>query len=139
MQIQHSKAFSLIELIFVIALVGVLASIAIPRLQISQKACYAKLASKLTLLQQELSFFYTKITLNQSTPSQDDILAIIATHSLVESRCFFGISGANLIAKAFDESTSFSIEPSDFSVQPSFKCLFSNALCREILNRTKAK
>ncbi len=139
MQTHHSKAFSLIELIFIIALVGVLASLAIPRFQISKKACYAKLSNKLTTLQQEISFFYTKATLNQSAINQDEVLSLISTHQLLESNCSFTLSGSSIIAQAFEDMTSFSIEPSDFSVQPSFKCLFSDSLCREILNRTKAK
>lgn len=123
-----------------LALFGILLGIVIPKLQIPQKACYTKLAHNLSNLQNHLSFFYTKATLSQSHIDQNKVFALIQSHHFESKNCFLGFEKSRFIAKAFSQKTTFSIEPNDLSVQPSFKCPFSsNALCREILNRTKTK
>ncbi len=142
MPIQHSNsnAFSLIELVFIIAIVGILVFVLPRELNIPQRACYAKLASQLASLQQNLSIAYTKATLSLQNIPQNDVLTIIESFRLESKHCFLGFEKSKFVAKAFSEKTTFTLEPSDLSVQPSFKCPFSsNALCREILERTKTK
>lgn len=54
------KAFSMIELIFVIVILGILASLAIPKLNVTRDdAAIATAASNLPILLSDVSFYYT--------------------------------------------------------------------------------
>jgi len=134
------KGFSLIELVFIVAIVGVIASIGLTKFSIKEKLCYIELANELSNIQYKLSIIYTNLSLSQQEPNKNQILSLISSSSVNKKDCFLGFHQSKLIAKAFDKTTTFSIEPSDVSIQPSFKCAFSsNVLCREILSRTKIR
>ena len=144
----HTKsAFSLIELVCVIAILGVLV-VAIPSfLHTKEKSCYAKLAQSLATLQERFSLLYTSFTLSPTplATMQESSLQLLQT-SLQNSdfgntkNCQLTFSKNRLIATAGNQNTIFSITPSDFSEQPAFKCNFTtNALCRKILERTKIR
>ena len=145
---KHTKsAFSLIELVFVISLLGVLV-VAMPSfLHIKEKSCYAKLAHSLADLQERFSLLYTSFTLNPTplATMQESSLNLLQ-RSLQNNdfgnttNCQLIFSKNRLIATAGNQSVTFSITPSDFSEQPAFKCNFTtNTICRKILERTKIR
>lgn len=137
---RYTPAFSLIELVFVVTIFGVLIAALPYTLSIAKKSCYHSIANNLAAAQEQISLLYAAHTLASTRPAQSEVMAIIDAHRIDSKNCFFGLTRGRLGAKASGASVNFTIEPSDFSVQPSFKCPFSsNALCREILLRTKSK
>ena len=136
-------AFSLIELVFVISILGILV-VAIPStLHLREKSCYATLASSLANLQEKLSNLYTTFTLNPTSLStmQEASIAILQSHNVDSAKnCTLVFSRNRLIARYGNESVIFNIVPSDFSEQPAFKCNFTTSvLCRKILERVKIR
>lgn len=135
---KYSKAFSLIELVFVITLFGMLLATIPSVLSLGQKLCYTKLAQELNTLQEQLSLLYTKHTLLSTPPSKDIVLMVIASHHINTPNCSLIFNNNRLSAHVFGGKTNFTLDPQDLSVQPSFKCAFSsNLVCREILMRMK--
>lgn len=137
------SAFSTIELVFVIALLGVLI-LAIPSsLHLREKSCYATLASSLSNLQERLSLLYTDFTLHPKPLSamRESSLAILSSINASNTpNCALEFAKNRLVARANGQSVAFSIEPNDFSEQPAFKCNFTTSpLCRKILERTKIR
>ncbi|MDL0079558.1 type II secretion system protein [Helicobacter zhangjianzhongii] len=133
-----SRAFSMIELVFVIAVLGVLSATLIKQLDFSKKACYTKLAHTLGTIQEQLSFLYTRHSLLGSKPTQSQVRALIEAHTLESKQCRLGFVRNRFRAEVAGVGVNFTLEPSDLSIQPSFKCPFSrNIVCREILLRNK--
>ncbi|WP_115010792.1 type II secretion system protein [Helicobacter canis] len=133
-----SRAFSMIELVFVIAVLGVLSATLIKQLDFSKKACYTKLAHTLGTIQEQLSFLYTRHSLLGSKPTQSQVRALIEAHTLESKQCRLGFVRNRFRAEVAGVGVNFTLEPSDLSIQPSFKCPFSrNIVCREILLRSK--
>lgn len=65
--------FTMIELMFIIVMIGILAAVAIPRLAVSRNdACYAKLRTNLSEAQSELAREYTKRFMQGKTMSDQD-------------------------------------------------------------------
>lgn len=133
-----SRAFSMIELVFVIAVLGVLSATLIKQLDFSKKACYTKLAHTLGTIQEQLSFLYTRHSLLGNKPTQSQVRALIEAHTLESKQCRLGFVRNRFRAEVAGVGVNFTLEPSDLSIQPSFKCPFSrNIVCREILLRSK--
>ncbi|MDL0081541.1 hypothetical protein NYG90_02410 [Helicobacter sp. XJK30-2] len=128
----------MIELVFVIAVLGVLSATLIKQLDFSKKACYTKLAHTLGTIQEQLSFLYTRHSLLGSKPTQSQVRALIEAHTLESKQCRLGFVRNRFRAEVAGVGVNFTLEPSDLSIQPSFKCPFSrNIVCREILLRNK--
>lgn len=128
----------MIELVFVIAVIGVLSAAFIKQLDFGKKACYTKLAHTLGTIQEQLSFLYTRHALLGSVPDPAQVRALIQAHALESPQCRIGFVRNRFRAEVAGVGANFTLEPSDFSIQPSFKCAFSsNIVCREILLRIK--
>lgn len=135
---RFSSAFSLIELVFVIAVCGVLLAVLPKQLDFGRKSCYIKLANTLNTIQEQLSFLYARYALSGDVPDPAAVQALIHAHALESKNCSLGFVRNRFRADVFGQSVNFTLEPSDFSVQPAFKCAFSsNITCREILLRSK--
>lgn len=136
-------AFSIIELVFVVSILGVLIFAIPSSLHLKEKSCYATLASSLSNLQEKLSNLYTTFTLNPASLNimQETTMAILQSHNIDSAKnCSLIFSNNRLIARVGNERVDFSISPSDFSEQPAFKCNFTtSALCRKILERVKIR
>lgn len=134
----RSRAFSMIELVFVIAVIGVLSAAFIKQLDLGKKACYTKLAHTLASIQEQLSIVYARHSLLATMPTETEVRAIIQAHALESPQCRIGFVRNRFRAEVAGVGANFTLEPSDFSIQPSFKCAFSNNIvCREILLRIK--
>lgn len=137
------SAFSTIELVFVITLLGVLILALPSSLHLREKSCYATLASSLANLQERLSLIYTDFTLHPKSldAMRESSLAILSSINTTNTHnCALEFAKNRLIARANGQTVTFSIEPNDFSEQPAFKCNFTtSALCRKILERTKIR
>lgn len=133
-----SGAFSFIELVFVIAVCGVLLMVVPKQLDFGKKSCYIKLANTLNTIQEQLSFLYARHALLGSAPDPAAVQVLIQAHSLESNTCSLVFVRNRFRANVLGQSVNFTLEPSDFSVQPAFKCAFSsNLICREILLRSK--
>ncbi len=63
--LNHKKAFTMIELIFVIVILGILAGVAIPRMAGSREdACIAKLKSEISAIRSGIATFKSKALLS---------------------------------------------------------------------------
>lgn len=137
--IKLDSAFSLIEIIFVLMLGTIFLIVLLPKIDFKTSLCSHKLANQLMIIQQELSFLYTKSALNQELNTSIVLNSIASKSLLNDDKCFLGFENGALIAKNHNERIVFTLIPNDLSVNPSIQCDFRLSLCRSILNRKQAK
>lgn len=137
--ISLDSAFSLIEIVFVLMLSAIFLMVLLPKLEFQTSLCSHKLANQLTIIQQELSFLYTKSALSQSLNTSIVLNSIASKSLLNDNKCFLGFENGALVAKNHNEKIVFTLIPNDLSINPSIQCDFRNRLCRSILNRKQAK
>ena len=102
MNLQNNKAFSLIEVIFAIAIISIIAMVAIPKLGSSlDKANIIKIKSDIMLIRNGLVEYKNKMTLSQQT----DILNSLENSSDI---LFDKILTNPIIASAESKSTAWS-------------------------------
>ncbi|PAF49566.1 hypothetical protein BKH41_02565 [Helicobacter sp. 12S02232-10] len=142
MALSISKAFSLIEIVFGIVILGILVSVAIPRLSSDSKICELALSSKLGILQSKISLLFTKAHLSDQKINRSEIFALLgALDKDGTNECFLRFNPQNLtiLAKSHSQATILRISPKDFSSNPKIFCELSNPLCKKINYKTKKK
>ena len=133
--------FSMIELVFVIVIVGVLTAIALPRLSVSRDdACFAKLRANLSETETILSREYTKKFLQGATISNADTLKFLKTLETNNSDgCLFQVDNATKItAKIRSISIPLSVTNDTITKSPILTCDVKNESCRKLTGKAKS-
>jgi|GEM_PF-1326686 len=103
---KHRKAFTLLEVVFVVAIIGILASVAIPKIQASRDdARMISIMTSLTTCLNDVGNGYTaKAILFPSTASE--LGALYSSCKVVNDDSCFGLSGqeSNLTVSALSSS-----------------------------------
>lgn len=139
----QTRAFSLIELVFVIVLIGVISSIAVYKLNASAPyhACVRKISVNLEHFQLSLARTISEnYYLAQS--SQPNLEGIFASYAL-SGKCSLMLDSKNgvkiLVASYGTLRETFTIQPIDLSVSPRISCKLKDSFCRDIKGRTKSQ
>jgi general secretion pathway protein G len=135
------KSFSLIELIFAILIIAILATIAIPKLlNTTSKTSLLKVKSDLLLIQNALSKYKNESILQNSSPildSLDDGKQLFS--NILPKHNFISQQKVNHWEKTSDKNYNFwfsatqSIEFFYDSDNLTFTCNKNNDLCKEVL------
>ena len=142
MNLQHKKAFSLIEVIFAISIIAIIAVVAIPKLGLSlDKANVMKIKSDITLIRNGLAEYRDQMILsNDTTPlssleeSDSFLFDKILDNPIVSSIEVKSASWSKLSNNTYqvwlnrDESLIFTYNSDDYS----FDCDFSIDSCGEL-------
>ncbi|MGX3011178.1 type II secretion system protein [Helicobacter sp. 23-1044] len=90
--------FTMIEIMFIVVIIGVLAAVAIPRLMVSREdACYVKLRSNLSEAQSEITRQYTKNFMQGKAMSDADLKKILDDTLVANTSagCDFAVKSKN--------------------------------------------
>ena len=132
-----NKAFTLLELVIVLLILGALSYYAMPRFFVQESLCFYELKTKLFKANQDLmSLYMQKITQSKKI----EIDAIL--HDLTKRdnpSCFFEYRKSRLIAHVGKKSLPFLISPQDFSTKPKIYCLVANDLCQKFWGKKLKK
>lgn len=137
-----SKAFGYIELVFAVVILGVILTLALPKLSFSAKICQINLSTRLATMQNELSLLFTRAQLSQTPIDKNKIYSILAAlEDGNTSKCSIRFDPQTSAIKAISgvESVIFSITPKDFSINPKISCPLVNSLCKKMSYKTKQK
>ena len=132
--------FSMIELVFVIVIVGVLTAIAVPRLSVSRDdACFAKLRANLSETETILSREYTKRFLQGTTINDADKLKYLKTlESNNSDGCSFKVTGADKVNAIIRSITiSLDVKTDPLTKSPTITCDANNESCRKLTGKAK--
>lgn len=132
--------FSMIELVFVIIIVGVLTAIAVPRLSVSRDdACFAKLRANLSETETILSREYTKRFLQGTTISNDEKLTYLKTlESNNSDGCSFTVTNANAVTATIRSiKINLEVKTDTHTKSPTITCDASNESCRKLTGKAK--
>lgn len=131
----------MIELMFVIVMIGILAAVAIPRLAVSRNdACYAKLRANLSEAQSELAREYTKRFM-QGKAMSDQEKKDILTDTLVantKTGCEFVVNSLTDIKMNVGngnkkETLDLQIESDARTKAPTITCKTNNDNCKKLM------
>lgn len=132
--------FSMIELVFVIVIVGVLTAIALPRLSVSRDdACFAKLRANLSETETILSREYTKRFLQGTAIKDDEKLKYLKTLESNNSEgCSFEVTDANKVtAKIRSITINLEVKTDPHTKSPTITCDVNNEKCRKLTGKAK--
>lgn len=132
--------FSMIELVFVIVIIGVLTAVAIPRFSIGREdACYAKLRTDLSEVETILSREYTKRFLQGVAMSNADYLNYLKTlESNSSDRCLFKVNSATqLTAHIQNKTLVLNVTNNSTTKSPTITCDLTNEMCKRLMGRQK--
>lgn len=138
------RAFSLIEIVFGVALFGILLTLAIPHLSINSRVCELDLSTRLATVQNKISILFTQAQLRGQSIDNTQILNLLNSLSDTNTtQCSFLLISkkTSLLLKATskNQSTYFRIKPADLSNNPRIYCSIGDVLCRKITHRIKEK
>lgn len=134
--------FSMIELVFVIVIVGVLTAIALPRLSVSRDdACFAKLRANLSETETILSREYTKKFLQGATINAADMLTHLKTLENNNSdNCSFKVNSATSVtAKIRSVSVDLTVTTDSNTKSSVLTCNVNDESCRKLTGKAKPK
>lgn len=134
------KSFSMIELVFIIVILGILTAVAVPRLSLTrQDACYANLRAKLSEVETILSREYTKKFLQGQKMSDADLLAHLKTLENGNSnKCTFTVnSQTSVIATIASKTLTMEVKTDTTTKSPTITCDYTNEICRNITGKQK--
>ena len=134
--------FSMIELVFVIIIVGVLTAVALPRFSVSRDdACFAKLRANISETETILSREYTKRFLQGTTMSNNDKLTYLRTLQNNNSDgCEFEVTNANnVVAKIRSIRIALEVKNDTATKSPVITCDTNNELCRKLTGKAQPK
>lgn len=140
----NRKSFTAIELVFVIVIVGILASVAIPRLIIGRDdACYVALRATLSETEIYISREYTKKFL-QGIPVRDSerqqFLKDIEKNNSSNGKCSFSVVNANNITATINNiKLPLNVTIDAKTKFPTITCNLNNESCRKLIGRSKTK
>lgn len=138
----NSKAFSIIELIFVITILGILATLGFQKNLFKETRCTAYLASSLANFQNEISLYFTNSYLSHKNISFEDIEILFQKYTTKNTPfCSLTLNQKNLSITATNNNlkTTLNITPKDLSTNLKIQCPFSNILCKKIHYRYSSK
>lgn len=123
-----NRGFSLLELVIVIAILGIIAFHAFPRFLIQESLCLYQLRIRLQKANQEFLTYYARSITHNQTPKIDLVLQELTKRD--DPQCYFELKNHKLVAHFNTKVLEFAIAPKDFSSKPKIYCQLSNQLCR---------
>ncbi len=132
--------FNMIELVFVIVIVGILTAIAIPRLSVSRDdACIARLRANLSETETILSREYTKKFLQGTQLSGTELLNHLKTlESGNSDGCSFVVnSSTSVTASVRSINVNLQVTNNATTKSPTLTCDANNDLCRKLTGKAK--
>lgn len=138
------RAFSLIEIIFSVVLLGVVLTLAIPHLSVNSRICELNLGTRLAVVQNKISILFMQAQLKDQSVDKAQILNLLNSLSDTNTaQCSFLLiskkTSLTLQATSKNQSTYFRIKPADLSSNPRIYCSIGDILCRKITHRIKEK
>lgn len=133
--------FNMIELVFVIVIVGILTAVALPRFSVSRDdACFAKLRANLSETETVLSREYTKRFLKGEQMTNEDLMQYLRTIEANNGEgCSFTVNNANsLTAKIRNNTIQLQVTTSTTTKSPTITCDVNNELCRKLTGKAKS-
>lgn len=131
--------FSMIELVFIIVILGILSAVAIPRLVMSREdACYAKLRANLSETQSALSREYTKRFMQGKKMQPAELETIFKDYltSNTSNNCEYRINNANQITAVIGKnSLAMNVTTDIYTKSPSITCDLTNAMCKKLTGK----
>lgn len=134
------RAFSMLELVFVIVILGVISSIAIPRLIVGREdACYAKLRAGLSEAETSLTREWTRKFLQGVAPTPQEVTNILKILEQNNSdKCTFRVTNANAITANIGRvNVNFQVKNDKNTKSPVITCDVRNESCRKIIGKHK--
>lgn len=139
--------FSMIELVFIMVIMGILAAVAIPRLAMSREdACYAKLRTNLSEAQSELSREYTKRFMQGKTISDDEVKKIFEDTLMADTKssCGFSVASKSDIKMTIgtgkaQQTLQLKVDNNTLTKTPAITCDTSNTMCIKLTGKTQKK
>lgn len=136
--------FSMIELVFVIVILGILSAVAIPRMMMSrEEACYAKLRTNLSEAQSDISRTYTKEFMRGTTIKDSNMKTILTdtlgAHS--SNNCAFTVGNvangvADITMTVGKKTLKLKTERDAVTKSPSIVCNNANDdMCKRLLGK----
>lgn len=135
------EGFTMIELVFVVVILGILTAVAIPRLSITRDdACYAKLRAGLSETETVLSREYTKRFLQGTAITNAELLTYLRTLQGNNSDgCTFTVNNTNNItAKVRNNSLTLTVTTDATTKSPTITCDLNNDMCKRLTGKEKA-
>ena len=137
------SGFSMIELVFIIVIMGILAAVAVPKMMMSRDdACYAKLRANLSEAQGEITREYTRRFMKgQGLSITDADFIKILQNSLgadASAKCGFTITNAGAITMIVGKNTmTLKAEQKDgVTKSPSIECNdTTNEMCKKLMGK----
>lgn len=137
------SGFTMIELVFIIVILGILASVAVPRMIMSRDdACYAKLRTNLSEAQSDLTRAYTKEFMKGNTVKDDNIEKILNDTLVANTsgKCRFEIGNvsngvANITMTVGKDTMGLKTERDLVTKSPSITCDEKNDMCKRLLGK----
>lgn len=132
------SAFTMIELVFIIVILGILATVAIPKMAASREdACYAKLRANLSETQSDLSREYTKKFMRGETTAQSDIEKILKNTlgADASSGCGFNVNGTNITMIVGKKTMNLTMDKDITTKSPVVSCDAKNEMCKRLLGK----
>lgn len=132
--------FSMIEVVFVMVIIGILAAVAIPRLAMNRNdACYAKLRVNLSEAQSELSRQYTKLFMQGKTMNDNELKTLLddTLNSNTSSGCGFTVKSKDDISMFVGSNKNqkklkLKIDNDTLTKSPSITCDKSDDMCKKL-------
>lgn len=136
--------FTMIELVFIIVILGILATVAIPKMAASREdACYTKLRANLSEAQSEFSRAYTKKFMRGETMADTDVKQILddTLGADASSGCGFGVNGVNDITMTVGKKTlKMKMDKDTTTKAPIVSCDFDkDGMCEKLTGRKQKK
>lgn len=130
-------AFSLIELVSVILILGIISHHAFPRFFVQEHLCIQELRAKLSKANAEFTKLYEQSILQNKMPNIQNILQDLTSSQ--NPSCVFKHTKQKLIAHIGNKTLSFAIDPKDFSTKPKVYCKLSDNLCQNFWGKKLKK
>lgn len=136
--LSKSKAFSVLELIFIFILLGILSSLVLKYNPFKEKTCNTYLAFALQEFQNELSLSFMHHYLLHQSINPQILHSIFLKHTGKNTpSCALNldIQHLNIIAINQKQKAIFEITPKNLLQNPKISCFFENPLCSKIHHR----
>lgn len=136
------RAFSVLELLLVVAIVGILGSLALQQYSYKESACVENLIQNLQNLQDDIAQYFTKQYLLQSRARMqlnDLMQSLMQNRQLSNPRCSILINNDKITMTSYGLKTTFTLTPTTEFSAPKISCPLSNELCKKINHRLSKK
>lgn len=131
--------FTMIELVFVVVILGVLSAVAVPRFLLSREdACYAKLRADLSETQTVLTREYTKRFMQGKSLTNNELMDILKSTLISNSsdRCEFQyVDTTKVNALVNKKLLSFYIKTDSNTQSPTITCDLKDDMCKRLTGK----